>query len=213
MATDGQKDTSVQDIRTRLLDATEAIMIEEGYAGVSSRKVAARAGLKSKLLHYYFANMDELFVAAFERRHQEHLEHFAAAAASDTPLRDIWAVGLHGARSSLNLEFNALASHCPRVREVIAQSNLRDRMDSTACVEAAFRQRGIDTEKYPPKVFATAIAAFARVFATDEALGTDEGHREVREFVERLIGEIEPLKRLETNGIVNTNEQLRDHDV
>ena len=53
--------------RAAILDATESIMLEEGYAAVSSRKVASRAGLTSQLLHYYFRTMDDLFIAVFVR--------------------------------------------------------------------------------------------------------------------------------------------------
>ena len=45
MAIDPKDAASNPGTRTRILDATEEIMLEEGYAGVSSRKVAAKAGL------------------------------------------------------------------------------------------------------------------------------------------------------------------------
>jgi TetR/AcrR family transcriptional regulator len=54
-------------VRDAILDATESIMVEEGYAAVTSRRVAERAGLKSKLVHYYFRTMEDLFVAVYER--------------------------------------------------------------------------------------------------------------------------------------------------
>ena len=38
--------------RTAILDATELVMVEEGYANASTRRVAARAGLKPSLVHY-----------------------------------------------------------------------------------------------------------------------------------------------------------------
>ncbi len=37
-----------------LLDTAEQLMIEEGYAAVTSRRVASEAGLKPQLVHYYF---------------------------------------------------------------------------------------------------------------------------------------------------------------
>src|ERR1039458_10291908 len=37
--------------RAALLDATERLMLEEGYAAVSSRRVAQAAGLKPQLVH------------------------------------------------------------------------------------------------------------------------------------------------------------------
>ena len=49
--------------RQALLDAAEQVMREEGYAAVTSRRVAQRAGLKPQLVHYYFRTMDELFLA------------------------------------------------------------------------------------------------------------------------------------------------------
>src|SRR5580693_6739527 len=53
--------------REAILAAAETIMTEEGYAAVTSRRVAEKAGLKSQLVHYYFGTMDELFVAVYER--------------------------------------------------------------------------------------------------------------------------------------------------
>lgn len=190
-----EKLDSGSDPRTLILDATEQIMLDEGYAGVSSRKVAAQAGLKSKLIHYYFATMDDLFVAAFQRREDWHWARFASAAASDTPLHDIWSMSVDAASSRLYLEFNALAGHRPAVREVIARSNSRDRVTMAAALETVFSRRGIDAEKFPPLVAATTIAGLARAFATDRALGNEEGHRETIEFVLRILGSVEKAER------------------
>ena len=54
--------------RIVLLDAAEQLLIEEGYAAVTSRRVADRAGLKPQLVHYYFRTMEDLFLAVFHRR-------------------------------------------------------------------------------------------------------------------------------------------------
>lgn len=191
MPAEQEKSGNGSDTRTRILDATEEIMLEEGYAGVSSRKVAARAGLKSKLLHYYFATMDDLFIAAFQRREDRHVARFAGAAASGKPLHSLWELAVDAAASRLYLEFNALACHRPAVREFIARSNSRDRITTTSALESVFAQYGIDPERFPPKVVATAMAGMARVFATDRALGSAEGHRESLEFVRLLLGSLE----------------------
>ena len=194
MPPDQPDNPAAADTRTRILDATEQIMLEEGYAGVSSRKVATKAGLKSKLLHYYFATMDDLFIAAFQRREDWHVARFASAAASNTPLHDLWALGIDAASSRLYLEFNALACHRPAVREVIARSNSRDRIAVASALESVFPQYRIDPDRFPPKVIATVMAGMARAFATDRALGTDDGHRESLEFVTNLLGILENTK-------------------
>lgn len=179
------------DSRSLILDATEQIMLEDGYAAITSRKVAERAGLKSKLLHYYFSSMDDLFVAAFLRREDWHWSRFASAAASETPLHDLWALNVDAASSRLYLEFNALAGHRPAVREAMARSNSRDRITMAAALESVFGRLGLSVEQFPPLVVATTIAGLARAFATDRALGSDEGHRETTEFVLRLLSQIE----------------------
>ena len=48
--------------REAILDAAEALLVEDGYPSVTSRGVAERAGLKSQLVHYHFGTMDDLLV-------------------------------------------------------------------------------------------------------------------------------------------------------
>ena len=50
--------------RSSLLNAAESLMRESGYAAVTSRRLAAKAGLKPQLVHYYFRTMDDLFLAS-----------------------------------------------------------------------------------------------------------------------------------------------------
>lgn len=45
--------------RTALLDAAEAPMLQEGYAAVTSRRIAARVGLPNAI-HCYFETMDQI---------------------------------------------------------------------------------------------------------------------------------------------------------
>ncbi|HUA95206.1 MAG TPA: TetR family transcriptional regulator, partial [Acidimicrobiales bacterium] len=79
--------------RQALLDATEQIMLEEGYAAVSSRRVAQRAGLKPQLVHYYFLTMEDLFLAAFRRRAEVGLEYLDRVLDTERPLRALWDFG------------------------------------------------------------------------------------------------------------------------
>src|SRR5947208_2359281 len=50
MAEPRRRRASTEEKLTRLLDATEEIILEEGYAAVSSRNVAAPAGLPSAFI-------------------------------------------------------------------------------------------------------------------------------------------------------------------
>ena len=104
------------DTRAVLLDAAEALLLEEGYGAVTSRRVGERAGANSALIHYYFESMDGLFVELFRRGAERGLERQAAALQTAQPLWALW----DGLRDHINnvrtVEFFALAHHKPAIR-------------------------------------------------------------------------------------------------
>src|SRR5258705_13804887 len=78
--------------RVVLLDAAEQLLLEEGYAAVTSRRVADAAGLKPQLVHYYFRTMEDLFLAVFQRRAEEGHGELTTALASPPPLGALWGI-------------------------------------------------------------------------------------------------------------------------
>ena len=52
--------------RGRLLDATFAVVHEEGFRGMAVRKVAERAGVSSKTFYDLFSDREDCFLAAFD---------------------------------------------------------------------------------------------------------------------------------------------------
>ena len=81
---------ATEEKRQRILDATEEIMLKDGYAAVSSRSVATAVGIQAPLVHYYFPTLDDLFVAVLQRRAGRNVERMAEALASPEPLRAWW---------------------------------------------------------------------------------------------------------------------------
>src|SRR6202045_5338952 len=104
----------------QLLDVAERLMIEEGYAAVTSRRLASRAGLKPQLVHYYFRTMEELFLEVFRRRGEEALEVHAQMLQSPQPLWALWRFGPDPAFTRISMEFMALANHRKEMRAEIA---------------------------------------------------------------------------------------------
>src|SRR5215470_8923687 len=101
------KDTAA---RRALIQATAQVMLEEGYAAATSRRVAAKAGVKPALVHYYFPSMDDLFLAVLREGAEINLVNQREALADDQPLHALWKHNTaHGAR--LLMEFMALANH------------------------------------------------------------------------------------------------------
>ena len=62
--------------RRRILDAAELIMLGDGYAAVTSRRLESETGLK---VHYHFGSIDELFIAIVRRRGERNVARLADA--------------------------------------------------------------------------------------------------------------------------------------
>ena len=94
--------------RRRLLDAAELIMLHDGYAAVTSRRLEAETGLK---VHYHFGTLDDLFIAIVRRRGEANVALLADALRSAEPLRAWWRLASDRRGSRLLVEITAAANH------------------------------------------------------------------------------------------------------
>jgi TetR/AcrR family transcriptional regulator of autoinduction and epiphytic fitness len=173
--------------RRRLIEATAQIMHDEGYAAATSRRVAARAGVRQPLVHYYFPTMDDLFLAVLREGADAALDQMRAALTDNNPLRVLWAINSDPRRTVLNTEFMALANHRKAIGvELKAYAECVRDME-TAAVTLVLRAHGIDLDTYPPIVISMLIAQIARCLCNEGAVGVTLGHDEMRRFVERQI--------------------------
>ena len=182
--------------RTMLLDAAEQLMLEEGYAAVTSRRLASRAGLKPQLVHYYFRTMDELFLAVFRRRAEEGLQAQARALQSRQPLWALWKFGTDPGFTRMTMEFMALANHRKEMRAEIAYYAERFRDEQRKAVSSALQRYGVATQDVPPVVWTVLMTSVSRVLVLEQALGMSAGHAEtvelVEEYLRRLEGDPQP---------------------
>ena len=177
--------------RAQLLDAAELLMAEEGYAAVTSRRLAARAGLKPQLVHYYFRTMDDLFLEAFRRRAEENLARFERAIAEDGSLANLWRLNADPRGAAFSIEFVALANHRKAIRAEIARYAERFRAAQVDAVRVALADRGIDDAQLPPIVALLLMTGVTQVLALEDALGVTTGHDTTVAFIERAIAELE----------------------
>lgn len=180
--------------RAALLDAAQALMMEAGYAAVTSRKVAARAGLKPQLVHYYFRTMDDLFVALVRRGAEETRQRQAAALASDQPLWALWEMTTHPAGRTVITEIAALANHRKELRTEIASlaQSLRD--EQIAALTPILDRYDAGRE-LSPEAFVTLGNAIGQNLVIEEALGLDTGHAATRALVEGVLTRYEGRRR------------------
>jgi TetR/AcrR family transcriptional regulator len=177
--------------RALLLDAAERLMLEEGYAAVSSRRVASKAGLKPQLVHYYFRTMDDLFLAVYRRRAEQSLELYALALASHRPLRALWQLSTDPRGTAFTMEFAALANHRKAIRTEIAQHAERFRKMQLDAIASVLDRYGISTETYPPIVVVLAMTGLSQVLVLEEALGITSGHDDAIALVQRYLDDLE----------------------
>jgi len=174
-----------------LLDAAERLMLEEGYAAVTSRRVAEKAALKPQLVHYYFRTMDDLFLAAFRRRAEEGLEAQERVLQARQPLWALWRFSTDPAATAITSEFIALANHRKALKAEIAYYAERFREEQRKALSTVLDRYGIDRAEVPALVWSVLMTSISRVLVIEQALGMSAGHAEIVAFVERYLRRLE----------------------
>jgi len=180
---------------TRLLDATEEIMLNEGYAGVSSRSVAARVGINAPLLHYYFPTIDDLFVAVMRRRSDQYVERMAAALASPEPLRAWWELASDSRGAGLFVEAIAAANHRPALRAEVGKVARDLRRMQLQALSSLLGEYGLDPDLFPPALVAATIQGLAFGLASDHLGGYETAHDEAAAAMAVLVARLEEQRR------------------
>ncbi len=188
------RNIGVDDSRTRLVEAAEQLMREEGYAAVTSRRVASKAGLKPQLVHYHFRSMDDLFLAVSERGAQQLSEHLDRALASHQPLHSLWELISDRNTAVLASEFLALANHRRTIRAEVARYAKRYRSVQIELLSLTFSECGISRTLYPPAAMALIMESIARTLAIEASLGLSAGHADAIRFVKRYLDIVEPVR-------------------
>lgn len=187
MATSRKAKSDDGGARLRLIEATAQIMHDEGYAAATSRRVAAKAGVKQALVYYYFPTMDDLFLEVLKVGADVALAQMRTALTDDDPIRALWHINSDARGTVLNTEFMALANHRKVIGAELKAYAERVRDIETAAVTMVMRANGVDLDAYPPVAIAMLVAQTARSLGNEMAVGVTAGHDELRALVERHI--------------------------
>jgi AcrR family transcriptional regulator len=173
--------------RTLLVEAAEQIFREGGYAAVTARSVAAKAGLKVQLVYYYFQTMDDLILAFVRRNTAKRIERFVQALVAAEPLRALWELNSDFSNGIVSAELVAAANHREAIRTEIVAAAKQFRTLQIAAVGQLLAAKGVDLDAYPAAGIVTIVVALARSMAQDMALGLDDGYAEATMIVERCL--------------------------
>ncbi len=186
--------------RTLILDATERLMNEHGYAAVTSRRVARELGINGATVHYYYPTTDDLFIALHKRMTARQIDEFQDVVAAINPLEAMWKFQSGWAQSALGVEFLALANHRKGIRDVLAATTDEARAAQTRALGLISNSSAIDPEVLPPIALTTILMAIARTLANEERVGITRGHHEVRTFIEWALIRLRHDERTEGSG-------------
>jgi AcrR family transcriptional regulator len=176
--------------RKLILDATEQLMVEEGYAAVSSRRVGHALGLNPATVHYYYPTTDDLFIALHRRMTDRQIEELVKALDSGDPLQAFWSFQSGWAQTALGVEFLALSNHRKAIRDTLAAATNNARETLAQRLSEAMGAPAVEPSVLPPVALATILVAVGRLLANEERVGITRGHAEVRAAIDWALAQL-----------------------
>ncbi|HEX6797219.1 MAG TPA: TetR/AcrR family transcriptional regulator [Ktedonobacterales bacterium] len=183
------------------LDAAECLLIEIGYAKITTRRLGEEAGANHGLIHYYFGSMEQLFVRVLERYTERLIERQRAMYAAPVPFIEKWRAAMRylvedrkSGYQKIWYELQALAWNKPdlRARLVPVRRQWFDVL-SEAFTKAA-EEYGIDTERFPGQALATLVGTFNEGIILEQLGGIDDGHAELLAMIDGWLASLEAAK-------------------
>jgi AcrR family transcriptional regulator len=173
-----------------LLDAAERLLVDVGYAGVTTRRLAEEAGVNHGLVHYYFGSNENLMVAALERFTARLLTRQRELYAADEPFVDKWRtamaylVGDDFAYEKVWLELQAMSWNNPELRSRLATVNAEWRAVLTDAFAAPHRELGV---AMPLGALVSLVMTFNLGLIVERLGGVDAGHLELLEWIDQWL--------------------------
>jgi TetR/AcrR family transcriptional regulator, transcriptional repressor for nem operon len=197
MASSRRVGAETSSTRERLLDCVESLMVTEGYAAVTYRAVAAKAGVTSGLVQYYFPTLDDLFLAAIRRRSEQNLERLTRALKRnpDQPLRVLWRYSKDESTSAITTEFLALGNHRKSIRAEIAEVTERVRALQLDALTARWGNSGPPNGDLSTAALLFLLTGIPKLIRLEAGVGISTAHRDVTEAFERYLDALEPAAR------------------
>ncbi|HET9949493.1 MAG TPA: helix-turn-helix domain-containing protein [Longimicrobiales bacterium] len=183
-----------EETEERFLDAAERLLVEVGYAGISTRRLAEEAGANHGLVHYYFGSMEELFLRVLERFTSRLIERQRALYDSDRPYLEKWREAMRyldddreSGYQKIWYELQAMAWNRPEMRARLAPVLAQWKSAMRDAVRAALRDYAVDAEPFTAEDWVTLIVTFNEGIILERLSGIDEGHRDLLAAIDRWL--------------------------
>jgi AcrR family transcriptional regulator len=170
-----------------LLDAAERLLVDVGYAGITTRRLAEEAGVNHGLVHYYFGSNESLLVRALERFTERLIERQRELYAADSPFVDKWRTAMRYLVSEdlsyqkVWLELQALAWNNTELQARLAEVNAEWRAVLTEAFEKPHRELELEL---PLDALVSLVMTFNLGIMVERLGGVDAGHRELLDWID-----------------------------
>jgi AcrR family transcriptional regulator len=188
--------TARQNAEEAFLDAAERLLVEVGYAAITTRRLAREAGANQGLVHYYFGSMENLLVRVLERFTDRLIVRQRAMYAADLPFLEKWRQAMRFLDEDFSsgyqkvwYELQAMAWNKPDLRERIAHVTVEWREVLAEAFEQGRREHGIEM---PIDALVAMVAAFNQGLILERLSGIDSGHRELLDWIDEWLDGNEP---------------------
>jgi len=177
------------------LDAAERLLVEVGYAGMTTRAVAQAANANQGLVHYYFGTMENLLARVLERFTERLIARQRAMyAAPDLTFREKWRTAMRYLDEDREYqkvwyELQAAAWNRPELRERVAWVDAEWR----AVLTEAFAE---PRERYaipmPLDALVSLVITFNEGMIFERLSGVETGHAALIEWIDGWLAGREP---------------------
>jgi TetR/AcrR family transcriptional regulator len=173
-----------------LLDAAERLLVEVGYPGITTRRVAEEAGVNHGLVHYYFGSIEQLLVRTLERVTEQLIARQRALYAADTPFLEKWRTAMRFLMADdvryekLWLELQALGWNNAEVRARVARVNDEWRAVLTEAFAEPHERYGIEM---PLDALVSLVMTFNEGIIVERLSGIETGQRALLDWIDAWL--------------------------
>jgi len=170
-----------------LLDAAERLLVDVGYARITTRRLADEAGVNHGLVHYYFGSNENLLLHALERFTERLITRQQELYGAEMPFVEKWRTAMRYLVSEdvtyqkVWFELQALGWNNPDVRERLARVNAEWRAVLTEAFEEPHRELGIEM---PVEALVSLVITFNVGIMVERLGGIDTGHETLLDWID-----------------------------
>jgi AcrR family transcriptional regulator len=176
-----------------LLDAAERLLVESGYARMTTRRLAQEARVNQGLIHYHFGSMEHLLVRVLERFTGRLIERQRAMYAADAPFLEKWrqAMGFldddfGSGYQKVWFELQAVAWNRSELRDQVAAVTDEWRVVLTEALQQARDEHEIDV---PLDALVALVATFNQGMILERLCGIATGHRALIDWIDAMLAQ------------------------